>query len=370
MAKAIGILDLHGSNDLGPLTANRSIASTSFLGRYAFMDFPLSNFANSGIDQQGMLVRDHLRSIVQHLGNSHSWSSNTKLGGLSLLYDEPMASYPAYNNDVNNLLENSWFLKGTSGDVVVIAPSHILYRMDFRPLIRDHIKNNHRISVVVHTLNHGKTSFLGEDVATVDERGFLRDLNPNQGTEDEIDISMRTYIIDKEVLNGILNVARKTSAVYSLRDTIKMLAHDMPIFTYKHTGYIRCFDSMHNYLTYSLQLLKEVNFTNLFSPDWDIFTKTYDTPPAKYGCNANVKGSFIANGCQIDGTVINSIISRGVIVKEGAMIKDSVILSDSFISEDSQLSNVICDKNARILHAKDLISTPDKPVFIKRGDII
>ncbi len=370
MAKAIGILDLHDSNELGLLTSNRSIASTSFLGRYAFMDFPLSNFSNSGIDSVGVCVKNHLRSIVQHTGNSHSWSSNTKLGGLSLLYDEPVASNPAYNNDVSNLLENSWFLKGSMSDVVVIAPASILYRLDFRPLIADHIKNNHRISVLTHNLIHGKTTFLGEDVATVDERGFLRDLNTNQGTKDDITISMRTYIIDKEVLLGLLNVARKTSSIYSLRDTIKMLAHDMPIYTYKHDGYIRCFDTLPHYLSYSLELLSEKNFKNLFDNDWDIFTKTYDTAPAKYGPNADVKCSFIANGCQIDGTVENSILGRGVIIKDGAVVKNSVILSDTFISEDTHLDSVVCDKSARILHVKDLSSTIDKPIFIKRGDII
>ena len=32
MTKAIGFLNLHDDLDLGPLTTNRSIASTSFLG--------------------------------------------------------------------------------------------------------------------------------------------------------------------------------------------------------------------------------------------------------------------------------------------------------------------------------------------------
>jgi glucose-1-phosphate adenylyltransferase len=369
MAKAIGILDLHGSKDLGPLTSNRSVSSTSFLGRYAFMDFPLSNFSNSGIDEQAVLVKNHLRSIVQHIGAGHIWSENTKLGGLTLLYDEPSAS-SNYNHDVNNLLENSWFLKQSVGDVVVIAPAHIVYRMDFRPLIEDHVRNNHRISLVYHRLSHGKTTFIGEDVATVDEKGFLRDLNPNQGTEDDVLISMQTYIIDKEVLKGILQVGRKTSSFYSLRDTLKLLAHDMPIYTYEHKGFIRCFDSLSHYLTFSLELLKEPNFYNLFDPNWSIYTKTYDTPPAKYGEGAKVSGSFISNGCQIAGTVENSVIARDVIIKEGAVVKNSVILSGTYISENTVLDSVVCDKEARLLHAKEMEGTLENPLFIKRGDIV
>ena len=43
-SKVLGLLDLHNSPDLGPLTSSRVLASTSFLGRFAFMDFALSNF--------------------------------------------------------------------------------------------------------------------------------------------------------------------------------------------------------------------------------------------------------------------------------------------------------------------------------------
>lgn len=44
MTKAIGFLNLHDDLDLGPLTTNRSIASTSFLGRYALMDSKCQTF--------------------------------------------------------------------------------------------------------------------------------------------------------------------------------------------------------------------------------------------------------------------------------------------------------------------------------------
>lgn len=60
MANILGILNLHHSPELGPLTKRRSIASTSFLGRYAFMDFMLSNFSNSGIDMVATLVKSIL----------------------------------------------------------------------------------------------------------------------------------------------------------------------------------------------------------------------------------------------------------------------------------------------------------------------
>jgi glucose-1-phosphate adenylyltransferase len=50
----IGLVDLpQFAPSLGELTANRSLGSTSFLGRYAFCDFALSNFCNSEIANVG-----------------------------------------------------------------------------------------------------------------------------------------------------------------------------------------------------------------------------------------------------------------------------------------------------------------------------
>jgi ADP-glucose pyrophosphorylase len=52
MKDVIALLDCHNSPELGELTSARPLASTSFLGRYAFADFALSNFCNSEISER------------------------------------------------------------------------------------------------------------------------------------------------------------------------------------------------------------------------------------------------------------------------------------------------------------------------------
>ena len=48
--KVLALIDLHNPNNLGLLTENRLEAVTTFLGRYTFIDFMLSNCTNSEID--------------------------------------------------------------------------------------------------------------------------------------------------------------------------------------------------------------------------------------------------------------------------------------------------------------------------------
>ena len=62
-----------------------------------------------------------------------------------------------------------------------------------------------------------------------------------------------------------------------------------------------------------------------------------------YGENAEVKGSFIATGCQIDGTVEDSTLFRKVKIGKGSTIRDSVIMQSCKIGENVVLENVILE---------------------------
>ena len=97
MNKIIALLNCHNSPELGELTSNRPLASTSFLGRYAFMDFAMSNFTNSGIQNVNVLVKNHQRSLLKHMGNMMSWVNNTKTGRDTIFYNEKGILNPAYN---------------------------------------------------------------------------------------------------------------------------------------------------------------------------------------------------------------------------------------------------------------------------------
>ena len=63
MNNVLALIDLYDNSDLGLLTRDRPLASTTFLGRYAFIDFALSNLSNSGIDNICVLAKNHSNSI-------------------------------------------------------------------------------------------------------------------------------------------------------------------------------------------------------------------------------------------------------------------------------------------------------------------
>ena len=76
--------------DLGVFTHDRNLAAIPFGGRYRLVDFVLSNMVNSGINNVGVLAKQHYHSLMDHLANNQEWDLNRKNGGLLLL--PPFAS--------------------------------------------------------------------------------------------------------------------------------------------------------------------------------------------------------------------------------------------------------------------------------------
>ena len=367
--KVLGLVNCYNTLGLGPMTEHRNIASTSFLGRYAFIDFPLSNFYNSGINHIGILVKNHVRSLLKHVQNSSSWSSNTKLGSFSFLYDEKNAGKEGYNNDISNILENKWFFDSVEPDYVVITSPQFNFICDFRKEIENHIQSKAGVTLLYTSSNEMKDTYIGSKKITIGQKGKLTKLETNKGEFSSGDVYLETLIMDYKTFCQYVEFANSTSSFFSFSDVLEYISPNVLVRCKKFDGYVKCYDSLSHYLKYSLEVLNE-QYNSLFNNSWPIYTRTYDTPPAIYTKGCKVANSYIANGCHIKGTVVNSIIGRDVIVSEGAVVKNCVISAYTKIGPGIKIENVVADKSAKLSHKKEIIGTKENPIYIKQGDLI
>jgi glucose-1-phosphate adenylyltransferase len=368
MPKVIGYCNLHGARNLGPLTDSRPLASTSFLGRYALMDFTLSNFSNSNIDKVGILIENQPRSIMKHLGSTNVFNTNTKLGFEQIMYNDKQANNPLYNHDINNIKANDWVLLETKPDVVVIAPSDILYTLDFRPLIKEHLEKKEKITIVYTRIRDGKVHFLDGDQVSVNQ-GRVTNMNRNLGIKDEVDVSMDTFIISSEFFHTMLELGPRLSATFGLKEVIRYLLNQNgdTFAGYRYSGLVRSFYGLKLYYDFSMEFLN-FDYRNKFFPEhWPIYTVSHNTPPTLYGPQAKVKNSMIANGAKINGTVINSIISRNVVIAEGALVENAIIFTDTHIGKDVKIKQAVIDKYVRIEKTK-ILAGKETPLYIKQGE--
>ncbi|MFA5283074.1 MAG: glucose-1-phosphate adenylyltransferase subunit GlgD [Bacilli bacterium] len=367
----LGLCNLHSGTDLGPLTANRTMASTSFLGRYAFIDFALSNLCNSGIDDVGILIKDHPRSILRHLGSMTAWIENTKIGRETIMFNEHGILNPPYNHDISNIVFNEWVLNRSNPDYIVIHPVHIVSTIDFAPILKEHIERNEQITVVYTHLKNADEAFMTSNILSLDKNRYVIGIKKNDRSVKEADVSMESYIINRSTMYNLIKKAEKTNALFGLKEIIAEVANKIiPVHAYEYIGYARCFDSLEHFMKYSLELLNASIANQLFLNDWPIYTLTHDTPPSIYGEFAKVKNSFVANGAIVEGRVEGSIVSRNVKVHKNAYIKDSIILSKSVIGDGVELENVLIDKYCTIHDNTKLKGTKSQPLYIPQGAVI
>ena len=130
-------------------------------------------------------------------------------------------------------------------------------------------------------------------------------------------------------------------------------------------------EDLPSYLSGSMALLDYDVRKQLFHGEaGPVITKTKDSPATRYGENANVSNSMIADGAVIEGEVRNSVIFRGARIKKGAIVENSVIMQDSTVGEGAHLNYAVLDKEVIIDDGRLLSGYLTHPFFCKKGDRI
>ena len=79
---------------------------------------------------------------------------------------------------------------------------------------------------------------------------------------------------------------------------------------------------------------------------------------------------MVADGCQIEGTVENSVLFRGVKVAPNAHVKNCIIMQDGQVQEGAYIENCILDKQTVIKRNSKLIGPEAYPIVIAKNVVI
>ena len=371
MSKILGLLNFEPSYvNVSGLEDFRPISATSILGRYRVSDFMLSNFTNSGIDSIKVYLKKQPRSMVEHIQKT-DYNINSKRGKIHLLLGENnFSNNDFYNVDIQAFKTYMEFIDVEDPSYIVIAPNHFIYRQDFSEMIKEHVENKNDITVLYQHVNDSDKNYLMCDILSLDKNKQVREFHKNRGKYKTGDVSLEAYVMDTLTFKQLVEEASMTSSLYSLSDIIADCARAMKIGAFQHKGYCACISTLKAYYDCNMTLRQEKELAKLMDEDWPIYTMTNDSCPTLYTKNAKVTGSLIANGCQIEGTVINSVIGRNCIIKDNVVIKDSIVLPDTLIDKNVRLDHVVVDRRAIVTHIKDLTGTDENPIYVKRGDRI
>lgn len=369
MNRILGICNLHDGPHLGPLTLDRPLGCVTVLGRYGLMDFTLSNFSNSGINQIAVLVEDHVQAVRNHIGDGEVWVANTKTGFQRVMFNEKAVNSPKFNTDVANISANRHTLKASHFDYVVIAPAFFMMSVDFREAIKAHKYSGRKISILYKKIDNAKEEFINCNTLKFKKDKSIASVGINLGANDKENISLETFIMNKEEFYQLIDMTKEVSNLYTIRKMVNHVINNgiMEASAIEFKGEVVPFLSFDGYVKNSFKLLNQDLVKKILLKDWTIYTIAHSTPPSIYGPEASIKNSYVANGSMIYGTVENSILSRDVIVEKGAVVKNCIIFTHSTIGKDVHLENVLVDKTAKVVTEKDVKGEENNFLYINYG---
>ncbi len=356
-------------SSLGALTARRAMGSVPFGGRYRLIDFALSNLVNCGVTKVGVIANSNFQSLMDHVGSGRPWDLSRKVDGLYML---PPFTHGATDRDsadridsLNRIME---FIAKSKQEYVLLMDTNVVCNVDLSRLFSFHAGKNADITIAY---TNGKAPKLDRTMAlTINEASRVTSIGIDVKTDADINYSTNIILIRKALLERLIGDAESYTYTSFEKDLIQKNVSNLNIFAYKVDEWTCTIDSMVSYYDANMALLDKKCRKNLFRADAPVYTKVRNDMPVVYGINSKCENSLIADGCQIEGTVKNSIIFRGVKVAKGAVVENSILMQDAFVGEDAKLNCVIMDKNTVITPKKTLSGDKSYPLFVGKEIVI
>ena len=197
----------------------------------------------------------------------------------------------------------------------------------------------------------------------------VRKIYINPEDPGEQNFSLNIYIMERERLIDLINMAFVRGYVYFERDILAPRLDKLNVQGFCYDGYVARISDMKSYFDENMKLLKDENLDALFSGN-PIYTKIRDDNPTRYINGAKVKNIMAADGCVIEGEVENSVLFRGVKIGKGAKVKNCVLMQDTVVEPGANLEYVITDKDVTITEGKELKGTDSFQVYASKFQVI
>lgn len=368
MKNCLGLINLSEVEmNIQQLTKIRPIASLPFAGRYRIIDFMLSNFVNGGINNVAIFTQNKFKSLVDHIGSGKAWDLDRKITGISIF--NPTINYNRIvqkNGDIEHFYENLDYLRHSSEEYVLISRSYMICNIDLKEAFKYHKESGKDITIIYKRVKNAEKYF-NLDNLNLGINHSLISIGHNTGKDDEINLSMEMYFMRKDILVKIIENAIQAGNSNYLKQALFKEMNHYSVSAYEFKGYLACINSSKNFYDANMDMLNLDIYEQLFNEERTIFTKVKDEPSTIYREDSNVKNSLVANGCEIEGDVKNSIIFRNVKIEKGTKISNSIIMQRTKIEKNCTLDNIISDKYVTISKENRLSGDRRVPYIIEKG---
>jgi len=358
------------NNTLSRLTSDRTVAAIPFACRYRLIDFCLSNMVNANISNINIVANYNYRSLLEHIGSGKDWDLARREGGVNVIspfQTAHSASANVFSTHMEALKNMKEYIDEFKEEYVVLTDSDAVLNIDFTDVIVTHEKTGANMTFVTKVLSPGYTSKTPRMMLSSTE-GRITDISMNSSYNPKNpELVLNIFVMKTTYLRKLIEEAN----AHSLNSFTKMLLLNVKkenYRTYLYKGYVASVSSFLDYYNCSIELAKDENAraSLLWKKEAPIYTRVHNSAPTSHRDTAIVKNSMIADECVLEGTVINSVLFRGVYVGAGAVVKDSVLFHGTYVDKNAELNCIVTDKDVHITEGTKLSGSKNMPFYVQK----
>lgn len=333
---------------LGKLTQKIAKPAVPFGGRYRIIDFTLSNCANSGIRNVGVITQYQPLALNNHIGNGASWGLNGINSGVTIL--QPYSSSEGgkwFDGTAHAIYQNIAYIDEMDPEYILVLSGDHIYKMDYEEMLEIHKKNDASLTVAVIEVPMKEASRFG--IMNTDENDRIIEFQEKPENPKNNLASMGIYIFNWQQLRSVLlNSYSKDDQMLDFGKHVipSYLDSGENVFVYRFAGYWKDVGTIDSLWEANMEFIDPSMNLDIRDKNWRVYSKNTISPPHFLTEAASVKESLIVDGCYVAGEIERSILSNDVQVKEGTTIRDSFIMPGATIGKNVTINRAIIGENA------------------------
>ena len=333
------------------LTRKTAKPAVPFGGKYRIIDFPLSNCVNSGIDTVGILTQYQPLELNEYIGNGAPWGLNKSHSCAQVLppYERNDKKSGWYEGTANAIYKNIDFVDRFDPDYVVVLSGDHIYKMDYNAMVEYHVANGAACTIAVRTVPLAEASRFG--ILNTNPDNSIYEFEEKPAQPKSTNASMGIYCFDWKVLRDALiadEADPNSSKDFGKNIIPNLLNAGFKMMAYNFDGYWKDVGTIDSLWEANMELLGKNPEFEIRGEKSKIYARNNALPSSFIDEDAKISGSFVAEGCEVYGTVRHSVISVGCTIGAGALVEDSVVMPGVVVEAGAIVRHAILGENSRV----------------------
>ena len=241
--------------------------------------------------------------------------------------------------------------------VLILSGDHI-YKMDYAKMLKHHKEQNAACTISVLEVPLAEASRFG--IMSVDEEDMIFEFQEKPKEPKSNLASMGIYIFTWSKLKEYLMADEQSSdSTNDFGGDIipAMLSAGERMAAYRFQGYWKDVGTINSLWDANMDMLSPGSGIDLYDTSWPIFARSATKPPHFTGPDASVSHSMVTGGCEVYGTVENSVLFHSVTVEPGAQVRYSILMPGTVVKAGATVDYAIVAENA-VIGEKASVGTP------------